>query len=156
MSGKAHRSTPRQPDPLRARVAQADHLARALRVVSAKAAPSDPAFLWLLGRADEVRTLVDEIVREWAVGSIETASACEAIRGYADAIHVALHRRYGGWGASCCGPHLAPFARPSVKRAYAHAARPRLESGVDVTATDPPRSRREQVSAITAPRRSVG
>jgi hypothetical protein len=156
MPGRTHRPTPRQPELLRARIAQADHLARAIGVVSRKAAPSDPAFLWLLGRADEVRALVDEVVREWADGSIETANACEAIGSYVEAIHVALHRRFGGCAASCCGPHLAPFAGPSVKRAYAHAARPPLESGVDVTAEDPPKSRREQVWAITAQRRSVG
>ena len=118
------------PAPLRARLAQADHLARALGSLSAKASKHDLAFLWLVGRADEVRILVDEILREWSVGTIDTSYACEAIGSYVGSLHLALHRRYGGYGASCCGPHLEPFEGPSVRGTAAHPVRAPLESGV--------------------------
>jgi hypothetical protein len=138
MSGSTHRPSPR----LRAHIAQADRLSRALRVLSGKAAKSDPSFLWLVGRADEVRTLVDEVVRECSVGSIDTAQACEAIGGYVDAIHVALHRRFGGSGASCCGQHLEPFERHREGGGpEADKARRRFDSGVQEIAREDSASR---------------
>ena len=137
-----YRPIPRYPALLGARIAQADHLSRALQSLSGRAVPSDPSFRWLLGRADEVRTLVEEIAREWAEGTIDTGHACEAIRSYVGAVHVALHRRYGGFGASCCGPHLEPFALPSARNVPARPVRPRLDSGVqEVVAEEPPASR---------------
>jgi hypothetical protein len=152
-----HPSFLRYPPPLRARIVQADHLARALGFLSGKASKKDLTFLWLLGRADEVRTLVDEIVREWTAGSIDTEYACEAIGSYVGALHVALHRRYGGYGASCCGPHLEPFERPSVRSAGQRAIRPPLESGVQVIgsrASSAPDETRKQ--AVSARRKSAG
>jgi hypothetical protein len=139
MSG-TYRPIPRYPALLGARIAQADQLARALQSLSGRSVASDPSFLWLLGRADEVRTLVDEIVREWSDGSIDTMRACEAIRSYVGAVHVALHRRYGGYGASCCGPHLEPFAGP--RTAVDDAMRRPLKSEIlEVAPDDPPASR---------------
>jgi hypothetical protein len=138
MSG-TYRPIPRYPALLGARVAQADQLARALQSLCGRSLASDPSFLWLLGRADEVRTLVDEIVREWSDGSIDTMRACEAIHSYVGAMHVALHRRYGGYGASCCGPHLEPFAGP--RTAVEGAMRQRFKSGVlEVAPVDAPAS----------------
>src|SRR5580692_2710987 len=110
-----HRPIPWYPALLRTRIAQADQLARALQPLCGKSVAndrSDPSFPWLLGRADEVRTLVDEIVREWSDGLIDTTEACDAIFSYVGAIHAALHQRYGGYAASCCGPHLEPLVGP--------------------------------------------
>lgn len=131
-----YRLIPRYPAPLRARIAQADQLARALQSLCGKSVASDPSFLWVLGRADEVRTLVDEIVREWSDGLIDTTLACDAIHSYVGAIHIALHRRYGGYGASCCGPLLEPLAGPRT------AMRRRFKSGaLRVAPEAPPESR---------------
>jgi hypothetical protein len=133
-----YRLIPRYPALLRTRIAQADRLARALQSLCGKSSATDPSFLWLLGRADEVRTLVDEIVREWSGGLIDTTLACDAIHSYVGAVHVALHRRYGGYGASCCGPHLEPLAGPRT------LMRERFKSGalqVAPLAPDPPESR---------------
>jgi hypothetical protein len=139
MSG-TYRPISRYPDLLGARIAQADQLARALQSLCGRSVASDPSFLWLLGRADEVRTLVDEIVREWSDGSVDTAHACEAIDSYVGAVHVSLHRRYGGYGASCCGPHLEPFAASSAP--VEGGMRQRFKSGVlEVVQDDPPASR---------------
>jgi hypothetical protein len=163
-----YRPLPRLPAPLAARIAQADAVARALQRLSAKAVLTDPSSTWLVGRADELRTLVGEIAREWGDGSIGTDAACEAIRSYVGAIHVALHRRYGGSGASCCSPHLEPFPGPSGHPGPARAMRAPLESSVQsLTLADPPASRvrlkspdateaRLQVVSIPAQRRSVG
>jgi len=138
MSG-TFRPIPRYPAVLGARIAQADQLARALQSLWSESMPSDPSFLWLMGRADEVRTFADEIAREWAAGTIEIDGACEAIRGYVGAVHVALHRRYGGYGASsCCGPHLEPFARSNAADG---AMREQLKSGVLELGDPPPPSR---------------
>jgi hypothetical protein len=157
MSAKTARSTPRHSDLLQIRIDQAEQLARALRVLSGRAAPTDSGYLWLLGRADEVRTLVDEIVREWTAGSIDAARACEAIRSYVNAVHFKLHHRYGGCGASCCGPHLEPFARRDTKRSQVHAARPRLESGLlEAVGDDRSATRREPFAAIALRRKYAG
>jgi hypothetical protein len=164
-----YRPHPRVPAPLAACLAQADDLARTLQRMTAKATPSDAASLWLIGRADEVRTLVDEVAREWAQGSIGVDRACEAIQSYVGAIHLALHRRYGGYGASCCGPHLEPFSRKKAAQAPARGIRPRLESSVQsLTMEGAPASRvrlkythashgmADHVASIPALRRSVG
>jgi hypothetical protein len=165
MSG-TYRTTPRYPTVLGALMAQADQLARALQSISGRSVASDPSFLWLVGRADEVRTFVDEIAREWSDGSIDTARACDAIRTYVGAIHVALHRRYGGYGASCCSPHLEPFAGP--RSAVEGGMRPRFKSGVlEVAPADGPASRtqprsrgpvrtNEQAAAVPSRRRHAG
>jgi hypothetical protein len=157
MSAKTARPASRHSDLLQIRVDQAEQLVRALRVLHGRAAPGDPGYLWLLGRADEVRTLVDEVVREWTAGSIDAARACEAIRSYVDAIHFKLHRRYGGCGASCCGPHLEPFTRGDVKRAEVHTTRARLESGLqEVVRDDRSKTRREPLAAIPLQRKYAG
>ena len=132
----SYQPIPRYPALLGSRIAQADHLARALQALSAKAVTSDPSYLWLLGRADEVRTLVAEIAREWAEGSIDAAYACEAIRSYVGAVHVALHRRYGGIGGACCGPHLEPLAPPITGSNLGREVRAPLESGVQELTTE--------------------
>ncbi len=118
------------PASLQAQLAQADRLSRALRSLSEKASKSDVAFLLLLGRADEVRTLVDEILREWSGRLIETNDACEAIGSYVCSLHVALHRRYGEHGASCCGPHLESFEKTGRRTGTQRIARRALESGI--------------------------
>jgi hypothetical protein len=164
MSG-TYRPTPRYPALLGARIAQADQLARALQSLWGESVASDPSFLWLLGRAGEVRTFVDEVVREWSDGSIDAARACDAIRSYVEAVHVALHRRYGGHGASCCGPFLEPFSAP---RAVEGAMRQQFKSGVlEVEPADPPASRtrprsrgpvegHKQVATVPARRKQAG
>jgi hypothetical protein len=137
---------PRYPHLLLARLAEADQLARALQSLSGKALASDPSFPWLLGRADEVRARVDEIVREWESGLIDTLHACDAIRLYVEAIHFALHRRYGGgFGASCCDPHLEPLDGPRT------GVRRQLPSGVHEVAPEaPPASQRRSRSVLRA------
>jgi hypothetical protein len=127
MSSSYQPST-RYPSHLGALIAQADQLARALQSLCGDSVASDPSHLWLLGRGDEVRAFVDEIVREWSDGSLDTARACGAIRSYVGATHLALHRRYGGYGACCCSPHLEPF--PGPRPAVDGGMRPRFKSGV--------------------------
>ncbi len=145
MPNRSSRPHANLPEALSAQVAQADHLSRALGFLSAQASKRELADLWLLGRSDEVRTLVDEILSEWSDGAIDTGYACEAIGSYVGSLHIALHRRYGGNGASCCGPHLEPFAGPSIRGASLRAVRAPLESGLQsLTSTG-------ELSADTAP-----
>jgi hypothetical protein len=130
-----YRPIPRYPAVLGTRIAQADHLARALQSLFNKATPGDPSYRWLFGRAEEVRTLVNEIAREWSEGAVDTAYACEAIRSYVGAVHVALHQRYGGIGGACCGPHLEPLSSSTGSMQVA-AVRAPLQSEVHVVAAE--------------------
>ena len=134
MSQVAYRPIPRYPALLQEQIMRAEYLARAIAVLSARVSPSHPASLWLRGRADEIRSLVDEIVREWSAEGLETSRAREAIAAYVDATHVTLHRCYrDASGASCCGPHLEPFEGPpssSVQPLVASAVRPPFDSGI--------------------------
>ena len=133
MARAAYQPIPRYPASLEAHIAEADRLARAIGILAQKAAPEHPAFLWLRGRADEIRAMVQEIVREWSSDGLETSLACDAIGGYVGAIHAALHRCYGdGSGASCCGPHLEPFDRPpaSAPSLSPSSSRPQFDSEV--------------------------
>src|SRR5579862_9297480 len=86
MARAAYQPIPRYPASLEAHVAEADRLARAIGILAQKAAPEHPAFLWLRGRADEIRAMVQEIVREWSSDGLETSLACDAIGGYVGAI----------------------------------------------------------------------
>jgi hypothetical protein len=156
MPSNTYRPIVRYPAPLRMQIAQADNLARALGALSGKASDRELGFLWLLGRADEVRTLVDEVVREWSEGTIDTAYACEAIGSYVGAVHVALHRRYGGYGASCCGPHLEPFDGPSVRSVTPRGVRAPLESGVQTLSPAHLDEENAPHVASVAPRKSTG
>ncbi|HEY2515991.1 MAG TPA: hypothetical protein VGI39_34205 [Polyangiaceae bacterium] len=130
----AYHPIPRYPALLQEQIMRAEYLARAVAVLSARVPLSHPASLWLRGRADEIRSLVDEIVREWSSEGLETSRAREAIAAYVDATHVALHRCYrDASGASCCGPHLEPFEGPpssAVQPQVVSAVRPPFDSGI--------------------------
>jgi hypothetical protein len=148
---------PRYPALLGARIAQADQLAQALQSLCGQSVANDPSFLWLLGRADEVRTLVDEIVREWSAGQIDTMRACDAIRSYVGSIHVALHRRYGEYGAaSCCSPHLEPFtARGAADDAMRHPLKSDVHEIVTSDAAPASRTRPRSRGAAEMPKQAA-
>lgn len=88
------RMTPRSmpyPTALRLEIRRAVELSRALARAAEGTGPDDEGFLWLLGRADEVRAVTGAVVREWADDDLATHAAAERIRAYVDGLEVMLH-----------------------------------------------------------------
>jgi len=79
------------PTALRLEIRRAVELSRALALAAESTGPEDEGFLWLLGRADEVRAVTSAVVREWADEDLATQSAAERIRAYVDGLEVMLH-----------------------------------------------------------------
>ena len=71
------------PTDLRLEVRHAARLSHALARLVDRVDPGDPSFVWLLGRADEVRAVVGSAMREWQEGRIDQRRAAERIRTYA-------------------------------------------------------------------------
>jgi hypothetical protein len=79
------------PTALRLEIRRAVELSHALARALESTGPEDEGFLWLLGRADEVRAVTGAVVREWAEEDLATAAAGERIRAYVDGLEVMLH-----------------------------------------------------------------
>jgi hypothetical protein len=79
------------PAPLRLEIRRAVELSRALALALERTGPEDEGFLWLLGRADEVRAVTGAVVREWADDQLDTSAATVRIRTYVDGLEVMLH-----------------------------------------------------------------
>jgi hypothetical protein len=79
------------PTALRLEIRRAVELSAALARASESTGPEDEGFLWLLGRADEVRAVTGAVVREWAEEDLATRAAAERIRAYVDGLEVMLH-----------------------------------------------------------------
>jgi hypothetical protein len=79
------------PTALRLEIRRAVEISRALARAAEGTGPEDEGFLWLLGRADEVRAVTGAVVREWADEDIATQAAAERIRTYVDGLEVMLH-----------------------------------------------------------------
>lgn len=79
------------PTALRLEIRRAVELSQTLTQASEAIRPEDEGFLWLLGRADEVRAVTGAVVREWAENDLETRVAADRIRVYVDGLEVMLH-----------------------------------------------------------------
>lgn len=79
------------PTVLRLEIRRAVELSQALARASETVGPEEEGFLWLLGRADEVRAVTGAVVREWAEDDLETRVAADRIRVYVDGLEVMLH-----------------------------------------------------------------
>ncbi|MGH7294334.1 MAG: hypothetical protein ACRELB_05350 [Polyangiaceae bacterium] len=76
----------RQPEPypanLRLQVRRAARLSHALARLVDETDPGDASFVWLVGRADEVRAVVGTAMREWQEGRVSQRVASERISSY--------------------------------------------------------------------------
>lgn len=112
------------PKHLDVEIAHADCLARAVEGLLTVESPSSDSFVWLVGRAEEIRAFVEEITREWREGRIDTSPACDAMKIYLDRLHTTLEQWYGKWYyPSCCGPYGYPAAlldAPSAPCEHGH------------------------------------
>src|SRR5262249_51178586 len=84
-----------------------------LDVLLERSGPDDPAHVWLVGRASEVRAFAADAARAWMVGECDDVRATAAIAGYLASLHAALRPGVGEWYApACCGP-LGPVEPPA-------------------------------------------
>lgn len=79
------------PTALRLEIRRAVELSQALARAFENIGPDDEGFLWLLGRADEVRAVTGAVVREWAEDHLDARAAADRIRIYVDGLEVMLH-----------------------------------------------------------------
>jgi hypothetical protein len=79
------------PTELRQEMKRASYLARSLTLLVDRVGPDDPSFLWLVGRAGEVRTLVAAWARDWSEGTIDAHRAAHRVRAYLRGVEESLH-----------------------------------------------------------------
>jgi hypothetical protein len=70
------------PDDLRSEIRRAAQLSHTLSRLARQTPAADPSFVWLVGRADEVRAFVGTAMREWQEGRVPRSQARERIASY--------------------------------------------------------------------------
>ena len=99
---------PRYPAPLAEQVAHAERFTQALEALEEAAGPEDPSHVWLLGRAEEVKGYVAEVLRAWTCRELRDDDATAQLEGYIESLHEAIEPWFGRWYApSCCGPWVS-------------------------------------------------
>src|SRR5258708_53872 len=79
------------PTELRQEMKRAAFLARSLALLVDRVGSDEPSFLWLVGRAGEVRTLVGAWSHDWSEGTIDAHRAAHRIRTYLRGVEESLH-----------------------------------------------------------------
>lgn len=100
------------PDPLRGVVNHAERFSIALSLVEldesrgTKTGPRELSLseTWVVGRADEIKAFVGDVVRDWSAGALSTPAASVTIERYLTSLH-----RYMAIGTAlgeptCCSP----------------------------------------------------
>jgi hypothetical protein len=104
------------PKPLGDWVVHAMRLANFLDAMTQEASPSDPSYLWILGRSEEVRVYVREVVRDWHAGKVSATSASGAIGVYVAQLHAGLRSwRGSSYIPPCCAGSVPPPALAASK-----------------------------------------
>ncbi|HEY2516031.1 MAG TPA: hypothetical protein VGI39_34405 [Polyangiaceae bacterium] len=89
--------------PLQAWLVHASRLARALDDSLAETPTSDPLFVWLTGRAEEVRVFVREVLHDYLSCRVDAEATGEIIASYLEELHTALSTWYGeDFVPACC------------------------------------------------------
>ncbi|HEY3816816.1 MAG TPA: hypothetical protein VGL81_06590 [Polyangiaceae bacterium] len=83
------------PVALRFEVRRAARLSHTLTRLVDRVDPGDAAFVWLLGRADEVRAVVGGTMREWQEGRLDERRAAERIGTYVRGLEESLEAFFG-------------------------------------------------------------
>jgi len=105
------------PPSLHPHIAHATRFARTLEELEGRTDPREPAFLWLVGRAAEVRAFVSDVVREWARGRLEDEHAADLVELYVDDLHARLASvaaGHGGETPACCRRSAPSIVRRSA------------------------------------------
>jgi hypothetical protein len=82
------------PTALREELEHALKLTRELSELLQRVIPGEALFVWLLGRDEEVRTLVGAILKDWSEGAIDTPVAVRCIRTYVRDLEQSLGSLY--------------------------------------------------------------
>jgi hypothetical protein len=93
------------PPSLHPHIAHARRFAEMLAALEEHADPRDPGFVWLSGRAAEVRVFVADVVREWARGRMDDERAADLVELYVDDLHAELAKvtpERAGEAPACC------------------------------------------------------
>jgi hypothetical protein len=92
------------PADLRHQVRRAARLSHVLARLVDRADPADPSFVWLVGRADEVRAVVGTAMREWQEGHLPPRAASERISSYVRDLEESVHAFFVPRGSSRQSP----------------------------------------------------
>jgi hypothetical protein len=71
-----------------------------------------PAKMWLEGRIEEVRCVVDAVTADWQFGHTSTAEAAQSLNMYLQGLHKGLAVHFGELAPSCCVCSLVVTATP--------------------------------------------
>jgi hypothetical protein len=82
------------PTELREELERAVRLTEKLSGLLRRVMPGEPLFVWLLGRDEEVRTLVGAVLSDWSGGAIDTPLAARSIRTYLCDLEQSLYGIY--------------------------------------------------------------
>ncbi len=111
--GMNHSFGPFYPSDLQDAVNHAERLAELvarLRLPSHEGA----ATAWLVGRADEIETVVTLVAREWTSKDASESSAARTLRGYLATLHVGMALHFPRAPLSCCAADFATTALPAA------------------------------------------
>ncbi len=88
-------ATPSYPIALRLEVRRAAQLAHTMSRLVDRVDPANEAFVWLVGRADEVRAVVGATMREWQEGRLDQLRASQRIATYVRGLEESLQAFFG-------------------------------------------------------------
>jgi hypothetical protein len=119
---------PLYPPALQAAVSHAERFSHLLGEAEALHAPTDAlGRAWLLGRTEEIETVLGCIVEDWKAGRLTPDGAASAVTAYLTALHVGAQRTLGlRRVAPCCEDGDAITLRPVT-----HDAETRLIPRID-------------------------
>jgi hypothetical protein len=135
----------RYPRALQGSLVHANNLAGALDALVVATHPRDPAFVWLLGRAEEVRLYVREVLEDYGAGRLDGDGANAIVGQYLEELHAALRTWFGeDVLLACCRVH--------ARRAL---AAPREDGDTDtIDLLSEPKTRETQSASVRPPTQS--
>jgi hypothetical protein len=86
---------PTCPAPLRRELLRAARLSCELARLVERVDQDDRSFVWLVGRADEVRAFVGSTMGEWRAERLDAGPAAERVHTYVEAVESSLVELFG-------------------------------------------------------------
>ena len=116
-SAKLASRTSSYPHPLRAHVAHALRFAKMLDELCEAPAADDATFPWLIGRAEEVRVFVADVLNDWSEGDLDPSCAGDMVERYVGDLHAALGELHEeAYELPCCIRNSFPEPGSSTRR----------------------------------------
>jgi hypothetical protein len=100
---------PQYPFRLQQVIDHAERFVALLANARARGEPADDqARAWLLGRVEEIETVLGALLADWRGGRLSESAAVAAVSSYLGALHAAAQRHVGtGEEAACCQGDVA-------------------------------------------------